>query len=171
MSNSNPQTTTSSDAPVDGHGVDAEAPVAQHVDSTPTDVGNALNDVVHGLAGSADTAGGGSDAMVPAAVHSLGDLVASIASFDPSNLHGALEHLGPDAGLGGMLAGAVGNEAGAADALHGAGSVDLSDVGSLLSHAVGDVASSHLDLDHLTSNLNLFDTGHVDTGSDGGHHT
>jgi len=178
MSNNDPQAPTtvndvSSDA--DSHNGTGDAPgaagsatdgIGHAADTVTTDVGNVLNDIIHGLTGSAEA--GGSDGFAPAAAHSIGDLVASIASFDPSNPLGALEHLGSDPSLGGAHAG---SEVGAADGLHSASSVDLSDVGSLLSHAVGDIASSNLDLDHLTSNLNLFDVGHVDTGSDGGHHT
>lgn len=140
---------------VDGHDIASSGSVV--ADTATTDVGSALNDFVHGLGG--PDAGAGSEGLNPAAAHSVGDIVAAIASFDPGNPLGALDHLALDPGVGG------------ADTLHVASHVDLSDVGSVLSHAGGDIASSHLDLDHLTSNLNLFDMGHVDAGADGGHHT
>jgi hypothetical protein len=143
-----------------GNNDHSDVPSAPGAAPAPVDIGSALNDLVHGISGSANAGGPGAHDVISLAAHSVGDLVASIASFDPSNPHSAVDHLGSEPGAGA-----------AGDALHGVGHVDLSDVGSILSHAGGDVASSNMDLDHLTSNVNLFDVGHVDTGFDGGHHS
>jgi hypothetical protein len=85
----------------------------------------------------------------------------------------ALIHIGDAGNLGGVADGSIGNvvaniaaNLGTGDTsnlLNGTASLDLSDVGAAdHSQPISDSSlASNLDLDHLASNLNLFDTGHV----------
>jgi len=93
---------------------------------------------------------------------SIGDIVAHIASIGggditaPLNISDVVHNVG--AGLTG-------------DLVHNLGSVDLSDVGAVLnSQPLHDVTAANLDLDHLTSKVNLFDLGHLDLAHDLIHH-
>jgi hypothetical protein len=95
----------------------------------------------------------------------IGDIVAHIATLGGGDLSALnisdIGH-GITAGLAGNITSTISGLTG--DLLH---SVDLSDVGAML-HAqpVHDVVASNLDLDQLTSKVNLFDLGHLDLGHD-----
>jgi hypothetical protein len=134
------------------------------VDNVVDGAGHAVDSLLGAATGTGDLG------IVPAVVHDVGNIVASIASFDAGNPLGGLNLTGlsQDANIASGLADASSHSnADLSGLLHDAGSADLSDVGALLNgHGIGDILSSNLDLDHLTSNLNLFDTAHVDTGTD-----
>lgn len=106
-----------------------------------------LDAVVHG--GSA-LSGGHLPSDLPDAIHgAVGAIVADISHDVSAAGHGS------DV-LGGILSASNGGGA--------AGGLDLSHVGAVLDHApVGDLLTSHADLDHLTNSVDLFGSiGHAD---------
>ena len=104
---------------------------------------------------------------------SVGDVIAKIGSFDlvdawaPVNISEIVQ--GASAEIIGTIVSGVGGGFSAA-LLNHAGSVDLSDVGALVtasaSHAI---EALNLDLDQLTSKVDLFDIGHFDSLLSGHH--
>jgi hypothetical protein len=146
-------------------------------DGLPSDTGTVVDSIIQTLSGAADigSVAGDVGASVPAATEDVGNIVANIASFDPSNPTGSLDLA--DAGHTAIAdvslhaAAATPTDGVIADATLTASAPDMSDVGALLHAAASDVAVSSLDLDHLTSTVDLFDLGHVDTAMDTTHHS
>jgi hypothetical protein len=99
---------------------------------------------------------------------SIGDVVANIASFGASgnsiaaDLSGIGQNIGSDL-LSGLTSVNAAN--GIGDLVHAVAPVDLSDVGAAIHAPIQDLASTHLDLDQLTSNADLFSHGNLDLGS------
>lgn len=94
---------------------------------------------------------------------SIGEIVANIASFDigGNNLAANLTGVAEGIASGTLLDVAAGQFLSDASL-----PVDLSDVGAAIAlQPVQDLLTTHLDLDQLTSNVNLFDHGSLDLAS------
>lgn len=104
---------------------------------------------------------------------SVGDVIAKIGALDlhdvsaPVNISDFAQDTTANV-IGTILSG-IGDGI-SAELLDHAGSVDLSDVGALLNVGpLQDIDALNFDLDHLTSKVDLFDTGHPDVMPDGHH--
>ncbi len=122
------------------------------------DTGAVIDTIIQTLSGTAHV--GSADGVANAAMHDVGNVVAEAAQFHASEPAGSFDPAASDH--------VPSTEAG----LHSATEVhapDLSDVGAALHTVTSDIALSNFDLDHLTSTVDLFDSGHADSGLDTHH--
>ncbi|MBS0233238.1 MAG: hypothetical protein JSR99_07105 [Proteobacteria bacterium] len=126
------------------------------------DTGAVIDSIIQTLSGTADvghTAVFG-NGFADAAMHDVGNIVSEASQFHAGGTAGSSDLAAADHGP------LTGSEPHAATDVH---APDLSDVGAALHTVASDIALSNFDLDHLTSTVDLFNSGHADLGLDTHH--